>query len=219
MKNISVILAKKESKRLQNKNFLEFNHFPVLTNSIAEADKTCLFEKIIISTDSKYINVNFGNSEIYQRKPENTKQDSTMYDALIEVLEAYSGYDNVCLIHACQPLLTAEYIIQAYEVFKTGKYDTVIPAVNIGGYVMYKDNDRLFTVNPKSKTTNTQGQKTQFYQNVGMFYWCNIEALYRNKSVLCDNMGYIELTEMQCQDIDNQDDWDIALWKYGRMNK
>jgi len=223
--NLGVILAKKHSTRLPNKNFLEFNGQPIIEHSINEADKFGLFDKIIVSTDmekDEYYSITEGvlsNVTVYKRKPENTKENSTMYDALMEVLEAYPGYDNVCLIHACNPLLKAEYIRSALLVLSWENYDTVIPACNIGGYIMHATNDKIQLIDNANYTTNTQSQKVQYYQNVGMFYWCKIDKLYENKSVLCENMGFIELSKMQCQDIDDAGDWEIAKWKYKRMNE
>ena len=223
-KSIAVILAKKESTRLPGKNFLKFNDKPIIDHSIKQIIDSDLFGSLIVSTDNTSYTYSGKVDDIiityYNRNKKNMKTNSSMYDALTEVLEIFGNgyYDYVCLVHACQPLLKAEYIVQAYEKLETNKYDTVIPACNIGGYIMHSTSDKIQLVDNKNYTTNTQGQKVQYYDNVGMFYWGKIDKLYKNKSVLCKNMGFIELNKMECQDIDDADDWEMALWKYERMN-
>jgi len=218
MNNIAVILAKKDSKRLPNKNFLEFNGLPILNNSTEAAEKTKLFDTVIISTDIEGLHT-WEPCKIYKRSAENTKEDSTMYDALMEVLDVYKGNDNVCLIYACNPLLKAEYITRAYEVLKQG-YDTLMPVVKDDSInrCLIKEKDKYYSFYPVYDNVNTQQQENK-YKHTGMFYWCNIEALRKNKSIMNGNMGAIELNKMQCQDIDDAEDWEIALWKYKRRNK
>ena len=52
---IGIILAKSFSKRLPNKNFKTFNGKPMIAWTIQAAKKSKIFDKIIISTDSKKI--------------------------------------------------------------------------------------------------------------------------------------------------------------------
>ena len=222
MKNIAVILAKSKSTRLPNKNFLKFNGIPIVDNSILKALSSNMFNKIIISTDDKDYGKLFDIDivDVYRRKQENTKDDSSMYDAIMEVLQLYHEYDTVCIIHACNPLLKSEYIIEAYDKFIDGGYDTVFPVVEDSLILrgLYANWGKVYSVDNIYDNINTQSM-VKTYRHTGMFYWCNIKALAYNNSIMNDNMGFIKLSKMQCQDIDDADDWEIAKWKYDRMNK
>src|SRR6056300_1154000 len=52
---ICIIPARAGSKRIKNKNIIDFNGKPLITYSINLAKKSKLFERIIVSTDSEAI--------------------------------------------------------------------------------------------------------------------------------------------------------------------
>ena len=53
--NIAIIPARKNSKRIKNKNIKFFFGKPVISYAIKCAEKSKLFDRIIVSTDSKKI--------------------------------------------------------------------------------------------------------------------------------------------------------------------
>jgi CMP-N,N'-diacetyllegionaminic acid synthase len=70
-KLVALIPARSGSKRIKNKNISLLNKKPLLAYSIIEAQKTNLFEKIVVSTDSiKYKNIalKYGATVPYLRK-------------------------------------------------------------------------------------------------------------------------------------------------------
>ena len=54
-KNLAVILARKGSKRIPNKNIIDFNNKPLIAWTIEAAKKSKIFDEIFVSTDSKKI--------------------------------------------------------------------------------------------------------------------------------------------------------------------
>ena len=54
-KIICIIPARKGSKRIKNKNIINFFGKPLISYSIENALKSNIFEKVIVSTDSKKI--------------------------------------------------------------------------------------------------------------------------------------------------------------------
>ena len=52
---ICLIPAREESKRIKNKNIINFLGKPIISYSIITAIKSKLFDKVIVSTDSKKI--------------------------------------------------------------------------------------------------------------------------------------------------------------------
>ena len=223
--NIAIILAKKNTKRFPNKNFIDYNGYPVIDYTIVKAAECKrLFSRIIISTDNReYKQEMIYYIETYYRNAENCKENAPMYDALMEVIQVMEmkyDFENVCLLYACNPLLTVKIIKDCYDMFISEHYDTAFPIVYnnhiLRGLGKADNSNMVYSINSRYNNINTQGyMKT--YNHTGMFYWCNVEALKRNKSIMSNNMGGLEISKMQCQDIDDQDDWEIALWKYGRL--
>ena len=56
-KNIAIITARKNSKRIKNKNIKIFNKKPLIYWTIKTALKSKLFDKVFVSTDSKKLKI------------------------------------------------------------------------------------------------------------------------------------------------------------------
>ena len=54
--NIAIICARKNSKRIKNKNFIKVGGKPLINYTVDAALKSRLFSNIIINTDNKDIN-------------------------------------------------------------------------------------------------------------------------------------------------------------------
>ena len=52
------------------------------------------------------------------------------------------------------------------------------------------------------------------YHDAGQFYWCRVENLLLHKKIFTENTVPIEISELEAQDIDNEEDWKIAEIKY-----
>ena len=77
--NIAIIPARKNSKRIPNKNIKLFNKKPIIFNAIKQAKISKLFDKIIVSTDSKTIKqvaLKYG-AEVPFLRPNEISRDST----------------------------------------------------------------------------------------------------------------------------------------------
>lgn len=52
------------------------------------------------------------------------------------------------------------------------------------------------------------------YHDAGLFYWMKIPEFLLKKEILCDRTAMYELSELEVQDIDTEDDWKLAELKY-----
>ena len=70
-KNLGIILARKGSKRILNKNIINFNNKPLIAWTIEAAIKSKIFDNIIVSTDSeknKKIAIEYGAEVPFKRE-------------------------------------------------------------------------------------------------------------------------------------------------------
>ena len=76
-KNIAIITARKNSKRIKNKNIKIFNKKPLIYWTIKTALKSKLFDKVFVSTDSKKIkNISEkAGAEVLYPRPKNLSGD------------------------------------------------------------------------------------------------------------------------------------------------
>ena len=72
-------------------------------------------------------------------------------------------------------------------------------------------------IQPEHQLTRSQDLTPAFHDS-GQFYWLNVPAFQKAKTVWTDNTGAIILTEMEVQDIDTLEDWEIAELKFKIVN-
>jgi len=122
MKIIGVIPARKGSKRLPNKNKLDFYGKPLVCWTIMEALKVDWFHEIILSTnDQDIIDICRDYTEdkrfkIHKRSEEFAQDDTTMGETARELFDKRRNEDIIIvLLHPTSPLRRKEHIIEAIE--------------------------------------------------------------------------------------------------------
>lgn len=103
-KILAIIPARISSRRLQGKNFIDWFGRPIIESVVEEAEKSELFDKIVISTD--FSMKHLGCLEQYKfrrRNPEVLKYESTVDDVCLEVVnyekEQGKEYEYICCIY------------------------------------------------------------------------------------------------------------------------
>ena len=107
MKNLCIIPARGGSKRIPRKNVKPFLGKPMLAYSIEAAEKSRLFDEIMVSTDDEEIASvarQYGASIPFMRSAEAASDFATTADVLKEVLAKYKEkgeeFDNFCCFYA-----------------------------------------------------------------------------------------------------------------------
>ena len=133
MKILCLIPAKKNSSRLQNKNFLKLKQKHLIEWTIILAKKIKFFNEIIVSSDNKeilnlkkkYSKVNFA-----ERPKEITKKNTKMELVIKYVLKVYKkkgkNFDALVILQPTSPLRKKETIINAIKKFKKYKPDYLV---------------------------------------------------------------------------------------------
>lgn len=110
---ICVIIARKGSTRLPNKNMKDFGEKPLLQHTIEQAVNSQLFDKIIISSD--YESIPSENYIWYPRPQELCGKDISAEAVVIDALKEYPDGIDVCLLLPTTPLRSIADIIEAYK--------------------------------------------------------------------------------------------------------
>lgn len=223
MKTLAIIPARGGSKRIPRKNIKPFMGNPIIEYSIQAAIASGLFDEVMVSTDDDEIIeiARKAGAQVPFVRSSNTANDHAHLGEVIqEVLEMYAQqgkiFDTICCILATAPFITADRIKQAYTVLDKGSYDSVIPVLRFSFPIQraFKvENETLSMFQPEHLLTRSQDLEPAFHDS-GQFYWMRTEAFQKNKVILTKNTGYIELSEMEVQDIDTVEDWKIAEFKY-----
>jgi pseudaminic acid cytidylyltransferase len=219
MSNLCIIPARGGSKRIPRKNIKDFLGKPIIAYSIEAAQKSELFDEIMVSTDDSEISETakkYGAKVPFLRSNENANDFATLADVIDEVKAEYLAinkkFENICCILPTAPLVTVENIQKAYDILNSKKVDSIRPVVRfsypIQRAVKLDYTGRVNMFNPEHQNTRSQDLEPAFH-DAGQFYWMKYDAGLRGT-----NKYGFEISETSVQDIDTEEDWKIAEMKY-----
>lgn len=220
MRNIAIITARSGSKGLKDKNIKLMNGKPLLAYSIHAARESGLFDEIMVSTDSqKYadIAVEYGASVPFLRSTENSSDNASSWDTVLEVIRRYRDidrrFDTVCLLQPTSPLRTGEDIVGAYKVFQEKNVNAVTSVCEVDHsplWTMTLDEDMMLTEFRKRKTDAPRQKLDTYYRINGAIYIRQIQ--YTDDIIVLEDdreRAYI-MDKRKSVDIDGQLDFELA---------
>ena len=227
MSVIAIITARGGSKRIPKKNIKEFYGKPMLAYAIEAAKGAGIFDEIMVSTDSEEIAEvarKYGANVPFMRSERTANDFATTFDVLEEVVNEYKKqgkfFDELCCIYPCVPFLTSKTLKESYKLMKQTKANALQPVCKYPAPVEWamKIENGLLIPNDRESLKIRSQDLTPKYFDAGMFYFCNIEIMLKEKTVVPTNTsGYIS-DESECQDIDTPDDWKMAEIKFNIIN-
>ncbi len=224
-RKLAIITARGGSKRIPRKNIKEFCGKPILCYSIEAALKSEAFDEIMVSTDDPEIAgiaLKAGASVPFFRSEEMSGDFASTDDVIMEVLTEYqkngAEFDAFCCIYPTAPFLTGKRLKAAMDLLDTA--DSVIPVVPFSyppqrGLVVNKNGfvERQF---PEYAAARSQ-DLPKIYHDCGQFYACRTAPFLKSGTTDVERLVPLILSEMEVQDIDTLEDWEIAEIKYRRL--
>ena len=131
---IAIIPARKNSKRIKNKNIKNFYGKPIISYAIKYAKESKLFDRIIVSSDSKKIikiAKNFGAEAPFVRPKKFSTDKASHSDTIFHALEwlyKNEGYNpgQIMLLQPTSPLRSIEDIHQSIIKLRTSKASSLV---------------------------------------------------------------------------------------------
>ncbi|MDB0053291.1 pseudaminic acid cytidylyltransferase [Alphaproteobacteria bacterium] len=216
---VAIIPARGGSKRIPRKNIKEFNGKPIIAWAILTAQKTKLFDLIVVSTDDneiKSVSEQYGAIVPFIRpagiSDDNTPTVPVISHAVKEIDKLYGYVDQACCVYPCSPLLTASDLIKALSMLESTAADFVYPVVEyphpIFRSMRKSKNGKMQFIYPEYELTKTQDLENVFH-DAGQFYWGKAQAWRGLKKMHSDGIG-MEIPSYRVVDIDTEDDWKRA---------
>lgn len=220
---IAIITARGGSKRIPKKNIKMFCGKPIIAYSIEAALESGIFSEVMVSTDSEEIAeiaLKYGASVPFMRSAKTADDYATTADVLLEVLNQYKKigkkFDYMCCIYPTAPFVTGDKLKAALKLLKESDSIEAMPVVAFSyppqrsfiirnNYAEYKEKKYI--------TTRSQDLE-KIYHDAGQFYFYDISKYLKINGKIEDNISPIIVSEMEVQDIDNEDDWKLAELKY-----
>lgn len=227
--NVAIIPARGGSKRIPRKNIKAFCGKPMIAWSIEAARKSGVFDRIIVSTDDDEIArvAHHYGAEVPFKRPEELSNDfattiDVIHHAITELKKNYI-FENVCCIYATAPFIQSEDLIEAFKKLNREECDYVFSATSfpfpIQRAVKVNSNGFIEMFNPQHEKSRSQDLEPAFH-DAGQFYWGKPSAFLERKGFFTSKSILQLLPRERVQDIDTQDDWDVAenLFKLLKLN-
>jgi pseudaminic acid cytidylyltransferase len=223
---LAIIPARGGSKRIPRKNVRDFNGQPIMKYSIDVARQSGLFAEVMVSTDDAEIAAlgrSFGATVPFLRSPESSSDTATTAMVLLEVLERYRemgrAFDYFCCLYPTAPFVTAPKLEQAFARLQSGEADGVIPVCAFSFPIwrsLKVEEGRLRFNWPEHELTRSQDLPPA-YQDCGQFYFMRTAAFLEERRLVMKRTAPLVTPAMEMQDIDNEDDWQLAELKHRLM--
>ncbi len=224
-RNLAIITARGGSKRIPRKNIKEFCGKPILCYSIKAALDAGVFDEVMVSTDDEEIAEiakKAGASVPFFRSEQTANDFASTDDVIMEVILEYQKrgeeFDAFCCIYPTAPFLTGERLKEAMALLETA--DSVMPVVPFSyppqrGLII-NENGLVARQFPEHATTRSQ-DLPKIYHDCGQFYACRTKPFLDAGTTDVEHLVPLVLSEMEVQDIDTLEDWEIAEIKYRRL--
>ncbi|MEI7474102.1 MAG: acylneuraminate cytidylyltransferase family protein [bacterium] len=218
--NIAIIPARGGSKRIPDKNIVDFFGKPLIAYTIEAAKNSCLFDKIIVSTDCekiKKISENYGAEVPFLRDKYSDDLSSVAQATLRtltqcnEILE--ESYTNVVQLMPNCPLRNEKDIIKAYEFYQENNADLLVSCfeynwMNPWWALKVENNKGQFIFKEELKKRSQDLDK--LYCPTGSIWMGKSEILKKTQSFYSDETLFYQLNWKSSIDIDNYDDLEMA---------
>ena len=223
--SIAIITARGNSKRIPRKNIKEFCGKPIINYSIEAALHSGLFIEVMVSTDDEEIAEiakRAGAQVPFMRSSATASDYASTDDVILEVLNRYRElgreFETFCCIYPTAPFVTAQKLKKAAKLLE--RADAVMPVVAFSyppqRCVVLNEDGELRMKWPEYAQTRSQDLET-YYHDCGQFYFCRTKPVLENGTTDLPHMAPMIMSELEVQDIDNPEDWELAEMKYKMM--
>lgn len=227
-KRIAMITARGGSKRIPGKNIRNFCGKPIIAYGIEAAIKSGIFDQIMVSTDSEEIAEiakGYGAEVPFMRSQDTSGDFATTSEVIMEVLQRYEEmgivFDTAVCIYPTAPFVTPQKLKEAVQILEETEKIEVMPVVKYSyppqrGYV--REGSEIKMKYPEYRDTRSQDLE-EIYHDAGQFYCLNVEKYMQCGGEFTDQIAPVIVDEMEVQDIDTENDWEMAELKYQLMRK
>jgi N-acylneuraminate cytidylyltransferase len=214
---LAIIPARGGSKRIPRKNIKPFGGKPMIAWSIAAAQQSGCFDRIIVSTDDPEIAevAKVHGAEVPFMRPLELSDDHT---GTIPVIAHAISWENAqgkkvsqaCCIYATAPFVRAEDLRRGLEVLESSGADYAFAVTSypfpIQRAVRITPEQRVSMFQPEQFNTRSQDLEEALH-DAGQFYWGRAKAWLAGLPLFNEGSAPIVLPRYRVQDIDTPEDW------------
>jgi N-acylneuraminate cytidylyltransferase len=213
--NVAFIPVRGGSKSIPLKNIREIAGKPLVYWTAKAACECQYIDKVYIATDSDRIReiaggFGFVKLEVIGRSPESASDTASTESAMLEFANQYE-FDNIVLIQATSPLLTAEDLDGGFELFHSPNTDSVFSAVRQKRFHWRVDAKGYAF--PTNYDPYHRPRRQEFDGSLvenGAFYITGRKQFLDSQNRISGHIRVYEMNEDSYFEIDESSDWIIT---------
>tara|TARA_B100000886_G_scaffold163556_1_gene111484 strand:+ start:445 stop:1137 length:693 start_codon:yes stop_codon:yes gene_type:complete len=223
MRILCSVCARGGSTTLKNKNIKILRGKPLILHTLLTAKKTGIFDKIVVSSDSKKIlKIAKKQTNLQIKRPLKLSSDKSpklpaIKHALINSEKYFKKkFDIVVDLDATSPLRRVEDIINALKIFKKNKNSNLIsvcPSNKNPYYNMIEKKGKEIKIVKKSNIDfyGRQEAPKVFDINASIYIWSR-RSLLKNKKLINNKTGIYIMPKARSTDIDDLEDFELVKY-------
>ncbi|MCA9106535.1 MAG: pseudaminic acid cytidylyltransferase, partial [Planctomycetales bacterium] len=215
--NLAVIPARGGSKRIPGKNIRDFLGRPAIAYSIAAAQESGVFDRIIVSTDSPEVTAvarELGAEVPFVRPAELSDDHTPTIPVIAHAIDWQEStgatVDFACCIYATAPFVQAADLRSGLERLRADPSlefafpITTFPFPIFRALSVEDGVVRMFY--PEHVSTRSQ-DLPEAWHDAGQFYWGTANAWRTSRGIFTSRAAGIPLPRCRVQDLDTLEDW------------
>jgi pseudaminic acid cytidylyltransferase len=215
-KGLAVIPARGGSQRIPGKNIKPFCGRPIIEYAIEVAQRSGLFARIVVSTDSEDVATiaKQAGAEVPFERPESLSGDYTttaevLQHALAE-LGAAGTYEHACCIYPAVPFLRARDLRAGYDLIAVGETGSVFACSEFDAPIWrafeQRSDGTLGLLWPEYRDKRSQDLPTAVH-DLGQFYWVPVSGFMADPVLFTGISRGVPIERHRAHDIDTSEDW------------
>ena len=204
---VAIITARLGSKRLKKKNIKNFFGKPVIYYPIKACQKSKIFKKIYVTTESSIIakiSKKFKARVPFLREKHLSDDKTGTLPVVKNAIHKLKIKANtiVCCVYPVTPLTSFDTLISAYNIFKKSKCSFLFPVIKSNKKTRYS-----FKLNKQNMIKKNDLSK-DYYVDAGQFYFGKAKNFMQKKSLHYSgsSKGMIIPSE-HALDVNTNNDW------------
>ena len=211
-KIIAIILARKGSKSIKNKNLLKINNKPLIGWTIDHCKKSKLISQVWLSSDSQSI-LNYGVKKKINiiKRPlkfanDKASSESAWIHAVKYLEEKKIKFDTIVAPQATSPIRGKSDLDNAIKVFISKKYDSLFSCSVIKDFFVWKKIDKKLIPNYDYKNRKPRQLIDPLLLENGSFFIFDKEKFMNFKCRMFGNIGHFIQDSSKSFQLDEPDD-------------
>ena len=222
MNTLCIIPARSGSKGIKNKNIKKINGKTLIEHAYNVANKSRIFDKIILSTDSRrYLNLLKKKIDTPFLRPKKISKDKTVdIEVLFYELKIYEKYyekkfDYVCLLQPTSPLRTINHLKKSFRkivnlnadaLWTVSKVDTRYHPIK----QVFSKNFFLKYYDKRGKFYKLRNDLSKTFIRNGVAYFFSRKAIIQDKTIMPKKTCFYEVLN-KVANIDDLKDLSFAI--------